>query len=252
MNVSEEQRSINRTIFCIVFAKKEKQDAKLQEMFGDAFASEDGGPAGPNAAAGSGKGGLIGGLPAGMAKSIDKLLDEKMAKLEKKLKHLADVLGSTMSKADRKKLMAGLAGADADDGRPRDGSMDGDQSSHLAEDDGALSAGANAAERQSIKGMVQNQILDMKAAQNQEVLGIWAAIKKLDEEKMDRSLCENSLRKLKRKVEEELGSLSGSSDEGGVTPGGTMIAKKEKADGSKKRRAQGKASDLATGTGEAS
>ena len=226
-------------------------------MFGDAFADDDGGTAGadpgdPNAAPGSRKGGLVGRLPASMAKNIDKLLDEKMEKLEKKLKHLADMLGSTMSKADRKKLMAGLAVADEDGGKRRDGSMDGDQSSHVASDDDALSAGANAAERQSIKGMVNNQIQDMKAQQNQEVLGIWAAIKKLDQEKMDRSLCENALSKLKRKVEEGLGSLSASSDEGGVTPGGTIMAKKEQADGSKKRREQGKASDRRTGAGEAS
>lgn len=42
--------------------------------------------------------------------------------------------------------------------------------------------------------------------------GVWATIRKLDQDKMDRSWGEKELRKLKRKVEEELGALGDSTD----------------------------------------
>lgn len=43
--------------------------------------------------------------------------------------------------------------------------------------------------------------------------GVWAAIRKLDEDKMDRGWCEKQLKKLRRKIEEELGSLEASEEE---------------------------------------
>lgn len=96
-------------------------------MFGDVFADSEeedaaADPDDPNSPT-KGKGAAAGNL-----------FEARMQKLDKKIQHLADVLGSTMSKKDRAKLLAGLADIDE-----QDMSLDGEMSSRLSPED-SLSA----------------------------------------------------------------------------------------------------------------
>lgn len=96
-------------------------------MFGEAFVDSDdeeaeGDPNDPNAPTkpgGKGKGAGAGNL-----------FEARFAKLDKKIEHIADVLGSTMSKKDRAKLLAGLADIDE-----QDLSLDGEMSSRISPED---------------------------------------------------------------------------------------------------------------------
>ena len=132
------------------------------------------------------------------------------------------MLASTMSKKDRAKLLAGLADIDAEDL-----SLDGELTSRISPD-GSLS------ERSDRRGF-NSLMLDFKDEHQHEMQGLWTAIQKLEREKMDKNLCEKSLRKLRRKVEEELGSLGESTDPEAtgtvVTPGGTVIESPEASRG---------------------
>lgn len=198
-------------------------------MFGDVFADSDddaeADPDDPNSPTKGGKGAAAGNL-----------FEARMQKLDKKIQHLADVLGSTMSKKDRAKLLAGLADIDE-----QDMSLDGEMTSRLSPED-SMSA------RSDRRGF-NSLMLDFKEEHQHEMQGLWAAIKKLEDEKMDRKLCERQLRKLTRKVEEELGSLGDSTDvETIVTPGGTIIEKPTDGSGPRDRTKESKPSDGRSGS----
>lgn len=212
-------------------------------MFGEAFVDSDhdegtGDPDDPDspqkkASAAKGKGAAAG---------AGNLLEARFAKIDKKIEHLADVLGSTMSKKDRAKLLAGLADIDA-----QDLSLDGEESSRISPDAESLSA------RSDRRGF-NSLMLDFKEEHQHEMQGLWAAIKKLQDEKMDRALCDRQLHKLRRKVEEELGSLGESTEPEPtgpvVTPGGTVIEATEQS-GVKERTKESKVSARSSSHGAA-
>ena len=185
-------------------------------MFGDVFADSEeeeaeGDPDDPNSPAKAG----------GKGAAAGNLFEARMQKMDKKIQHIADVLGSTMSKKDRAKLLAGLADIDE-----QDMSLDGERSSRLSPED-SMSA------RSDRRGF-NSLMLDFKEEHQHEMQGMWQAIKKLEEDKMDRLLCERKLGKLQRKIEQELGSLGDTTEyETIVTPGGTVIEQPVEGTGAK-------------------
>ena len=140
-------------------------------MFGEAFVDSDpedealeadGDPNDPNAPEGKTVGGKGKPLAGGAGGN---LFEARFAKLDAKIQHIADALGSTMSKKDRAKLFAGLEDLDA-----QDMSLAGDGSSHISPESSVS---------KSEKRAFNSIMLDYKEENQHEMQGLWAAIKKL-------------------------------------------------------------------------